>query len=149
MALIIAAALTNTTKTIGGSFASAIFGIVLAMRVLAAATSTASNLSGYLTVWVMCGIGALVAAVLLFFVPKLAFADVADELPGRGGDHPHRVTGEHYSFGASASRITLCGAACATGLMVTRSRFTNPGSSIECTIASAMSSACNGFTTLS
>jgi len=81
VALIIAAALTNTTKTIGGSFASAIFGIVLAMRVLAAATSTASNLSGYLTVWAMCGIGALVAAVLLFFVPKLAFADVADELP--------------------------------------------------------------------
>ena len=68
---------------------------------------------------------------------------------GKGGDRPHRVTGELYSFGASAPRITLCGAACATGLMVTRSRFTNPGSSIECTIASAMSSACNGFTTLS
>jgi MFS family permease len=77
----IAAALTNTTKTIGGSFASAIFGIVLAMGVLAAATSTASSLSGYLTVWIVCGIGALVAAVLLFFVPKLAFADVADGLP--------------------------------------------------------------------
>ncbi|MES2093887.1 MAG: MFS transporter [Actinomycetota bacterium] len=75
----IAAALTNTTKTIGGSFASAIFGIVLAMGVLAAATSTASSLSGYLTVWIVCGVGALVAAVLLFFVPKLAFADVADE----------------------------------------------------------------------
>ena len=79
--LLITAALTNTTKTIGGSFASAIFGIVLAMGVLAVATSTASNPSGYLTLWAMCGIGALVAAVLLFFVPKLAFADVADELP--------------------------------------------------------------------
>jgi MFS family permease len=75
----IAAALTNTTKTIGGSFASAVFGIVLAMGVLTAATSTASSLSGYLTVWIICGVGALVAAVLLFFVPKLAFADVADE----------------------------------------------------------------------
>jgi MFS family permease len=75
----IAAALTNTTKTIGGSFASAIFGIVLAMGVLTAATSTASSLSGYLTVWIICGVGALVAAVLLFFVPKLAFADIADE----------------------------------------------------------------------
>ena len=74
----IAAALTNTTKTIGGSFASAIFGIVLAMGVVTAAANTASSLSGYLTVWIICGIGALIAAVLLFFVPKLAFADVDD-----------------------------------------------------------------------
>ncbi|MBC7402517.1 MAG: MFS transporter [Microbacteriaceae bacterium] len=77
----IAAALTNTTKTIGGSFASAIFGIVLAMGALTEATSTASSLSGYLTVWILCGLGALVAAVLLFFVPKLAFADIAEDLP--------------------------------------------------------------------
>lgn len=75
----IAAALTNTTKTIGGSFASAIFGIVLAMGVVTIATSTASSLFGYMTVWAICGIGALVAAMLLFFVPKLAFADVADD----------------------------------------------------------------------
>ncbi len=75
----IAAALTNTTKTIGGSFASAIFGIVLAMGVLTVASGTASSLSGYLAVWIICGVGALVAAVLLFFVPKLAFADVTDE----------------------------------------------------------------------
>ncbi|CAN5345702.1 N/A [soil metagenome] len=74
----IAAALTNTTKTIGGSFASAVFGIVLAAGVLTAAASTASSLSGYYTVWVICGAGALVAAVLLFFVPKLAFADSSD-----------------------------------------------------------------------
>ena len=46
-----------------------------------------------------------------------------------------------YSFGVSTPLMTLCGAACATGLMVTRSRFTKPGSSMECTIASAMSSA--------
>jgi MFS family permease len=77
----IAAALTNTTKTIGGSFASAIFGIVLAMGVVTVAVSTASSLSGYMTVWIICGVGALVAAVLLFFVPKLAFADVADVEP--------------------------------------------------------------------
>ena len=37
--------------------------------------------SGYLTVWIICGLGALVAAVLLFFVPKLAFADIAEDLP--------------------------------------------------------------------
>ncbi|MCU1420620.1 MAG: transporter [Microbacteriaceae bacterium] len=74
----IAAALTNTTKTIGGSFASAVFGIVLAAGVVAVAGSTASSLSGYMTVWIICGVGALVAAVLLFFVPKLAFADPED-----------------------------------------------------------------------
>jgi MFS family permease len=74
----IAAALTNTTKTIGGSFASAVFGIVLAAGVVTAAAGTASSLVGYLTVWVICGVGALIAAVLLFFVPKLAFADVAE-----------------------------------------------------------------------
>ena len=79
----IATALTNTTKTIGGSFASAIFGIVLAMGVITVAASTASSLSGYMTVWTICGVGALVAAVLLFFVPKLAFAD-ADDAPELG-----------------------------------------------------------------
>ncbi|MES2172144.1 MAG: MFS transporter [Actinomycetota bacterium] len=76
----IAAALTNTTKTIGGSFASAVFGIALAMGVVTVAGSTASSLTGYYTVWIICGVGALVAAVLLFFVPKLAFADADAEL---------------------------------------------------------------------
>lgn len=71
----IATALTNTTKTIGGSFASAIFAIVLAAGAVGAVTATASSLLGYLTVFAICGIGALVAAVLLFLVPKLAFAD--------------------------------------------------------------------------
>lgn len=71
----IATALTNTTKTIGGSFASAIFAIVLAAGAASAVTATASSLLGYLTVFAICGIGALVAAVLLFLVPKLAFAD--------------------------------------------------------------------------
>lgn len=75
----IAAALTNTTKTIGGSFASAVFGIVLAMGLVTAVSATASSLAGYLAVWIICGVGALIAAVLLFFVPKLAFADVAEE----------------------------------------------------------------------
>jgi len=75
----IAAGLTNTTKTIGGSFASAVFGIVLATGVVAAA-GTAASLAGYVTVWTICGVGALLAAVLLFFVPKLAFADVEAEL---------------------------------------------------------------------
>jgi MFS family permease len=74
----IATALTNTTKTIGGSFASATFAIVLAAGAATAVTATASSLLGYLTVFTICGLGALVAAVLLFLVPKLAFADVVE-----------------------------------------------------------------------
>ncbi|HWR84784.1 MAG TPA: MFS transporter, partial [Rhodoglobus sp.] len=78
----VATGLTNTTKTIGGSFASATFAIVLAAG---AVGTTASTLLGYLTVFAICGVTALVAAVLLFLVPKLSFADVeVDEalLPG-------------------------------------------------------------------
>jgi MFS family permease len=75
----IAAGLTNTTKTIGGSFASAVFGTVLAAGIVSAGT-TAASLTGYMTVWTICGAGALLAAVLLFFVPKLAFADVEPDL---------------------------------------------------------------------
>lgn len=71
----IASALTNTTKTIGGSFASSVFAIVLAIGAIQLAGSTASTLFGYYMVWIICGVGALVSAVLLFFVPKLAFAD--------------------------------------------------------------------------
>ncbi|NEN07322.1 MFS transporter [Diaminobutyricibacter tongyongensis] len=74
----IAAALTNTTKTIGGSFASAVFGVVL-LTGATAVTATAASLFGYMLVWTICGLGALVAAVLLFFVPKLAFADALPE----------------------------------------------------------------------
>ena len=33
-----------------------------------------------MTVWAVCGGGALVAMALLFFVPKLAFADVEPEI---------------------------------------------------------------------
>ncbi len=76
----IATGLTNTTKTIGGSFASAIFAIVLAAGAATAVTQTASSLLGYMVVFTICGVGALVAAVLLFLVPKLAFADVDAEL---------------------------------------------------------------------
>jgi MFS family permease len=75
----VASALTNTTKTIGGTFASAVFGVVLAAGVGAAASSTAASLGGYMTVWAICAGGGLLAAVLLFFVPKVAFADEAPE----------------------------------------------------------------------
>jgi len=71
--------MTNTTKTIGGAFASAVFGVVLVAGT-GGSDSTAAPLAGYMTVWAICGVGALVAMVLLFFVPKLAFADVEEDL---------------------------------------------------------------------
>ncbi|MGV8884166.1 MAG: MFS transporter [Microbacteriaceae bacterium] len=75
----IASALTNTTKTIGGSFASSIFAIVLTVGAVQVVGSTASSLFGYMMVWSICGVGALMAAGLLFLVPKMAFADAVDE----------------------------------------------------------------------
>ncbi len=71
----IASALTNTTKTIGGTFASAVFGVVLFAGAGAVASQTAASLGGYLTVWAVCAAGGFLAAALLFFVPKVAFAD--------------------------------------------------------------------------
>ena len=82
-----ATGLTNTTKTIGGSFASAVFGIALlsaAGQTLGevAGAATAAPLTGYLTVWSVCSVTAFVAAAALLFVPKLAFAD-PPLVPGR------------------------------------------------------------------
>jgi MFS family permease len=75
----IASALTNTTKTIGGTFASAVFGVVLAAGAGVVASETAASLGGYLAVWSICAVGGFLAAVLLFFVPKVAFADTLSE----------------------------------------------------------------------
>ncbi|MDE0547263.1 MFS transporter [Microbacterium sp. C7(2022)] len=75
----VASALTNTTKTIGGTFASAIFGVVLAAGAGTIASQTAASLGGYLAVWSICAAGGFLAAVLLFFVPKVAFADSTAE----------------------------------------------------------------------
>ena len=69
--------MTNTTKTIGGAIASSVFAIALATTGSlddSAATGHAP-LSGYLTVWTVCAVTALVAAVSLLVVPKQAFAD--------------------------------------------------------------------------
>ncbi|MGV3733548.1 MAG: MFS transporter [Microcella sp.] len=76
----IATGLTNTTKTIGGAFASAVFAVVLAMTAGQAVTETASTLGSYLVVFAICGGSAVVAALALLVVPKLAFADTAPEL---------------------------------------------------------------------
>ena len=79
-----ATGLTNTTKTVGGAFASAVFGIALLSHVLAEAGAvlgdsgqTAAPLAGYLTVWTICGVTGLAAAAALVLVPRLAFSDPA------------------------------------------------------------------------
>ncbi|RLP80270.1 MFS transporter [Mycetocola lacteus] len=74
----IASALTSTSKTIGGSFSSAIFGIVLIGGAATTVTAGASSLAGYMTVWAVCGLSAAVAVVLLLFVPKLSFSDAPE-----------------------------------------------------------------------
>lgn len=74
----VATGLTNTTKVLGGSFASAVFAIALASgapMMVDGSEGTAGSLSGYVTVWTVCGTTALLAAVALLFVPRLAFAD--------------------------------------------------------------------------
>lgn len=84
----VATGLTNTTKTIGGAFASAAFAIALSTGVAATATSgasTAGSMSGYITVWAICGVTALVAMGFLFAVPKVAFASSADALVAEAG----------------------------------------------------------------
>ncbi|WP_394938498.1 MFS transporter [Psychromicrobium sp. YIM B11713] len=71
-----ATGLTNAIKTLGGSFASCIFGLALASQALragAAGSPTAGSLNGYLLVWMVCGISGILAAVGLFFAPKSAF----------------------------------------------------------------------------
>lgn len=69
-----ATGMTNTTKTLGGAIASAVFALALVHGV-SDASSTAGSLSGYMTVWAICGVTAWVAAVALIFVPKDAFTD--------------------------------------------------------------------------
>ena len=81
----VATGLTNTTKVMGGTFASAVFALVLANgapRLAGGVDGTAGSLSGYVTVWVICGVTALVAAAALGCVPRLAFADPVTAVPG-------------------------------------------------------------------
>ena len=66
----VATGLTNSVKTVGGAIASCAFGIALSAGV---ATGTAGSLAGYITVWTVCGVTALIAAGALFVVPKGAF----------------------------------------------------------------------------
>jgi MFS family permease len=74
----VATGLTNSVKTLGGAVASCVFGIALLGTAGANAVgeTTAGAFGGYVTVWVVCGGTAVVAAVLLaLVVPKQAFTD--------------------------------------------------------------------------
>lgn len=62
-----AAGMTNAIKTVGGAVASAIFAIALAATgSIADPKRGHAPLSGYLTVWAVCAVAALVAATVLF-----------------------------------------------------------------------------------
>lgn len=80
----VATGLTNSVKTVGGAIASCVFGIALlhgVVTTLDGSEGTAGSLAGYMTVWAVCGGTALLAAVLLLFVPKLAFTDRSADVP--------------------------------------------------------------------
>ena len=79
--------MTNTTKTIGGAIASSIFAIALASTgSIADARAGHASLAGYLTVWAVCSVTALVAAACLVVVPSEAFGD--RRRPGRAALTP-------------------------------------------------------------
>jgi MFS family permease len=68
-----ATGMTNATKTIGGAIASSIFAIALASTgSLEDPTEGHAPLSGYLTVWSVCSVAALLAAIGLLLMPKVA-----------------------------------------------------------------------------
>ncbi|WP_082096069.1 MFS transporter [Demequina flava] len=84
----VATGLTNTTKTIGGAFASSAFALALASGATVAldgTESTAGSMSGYIGVWAICGGTAIVATIFLFVVPKVAFSGSGDTLVAEAG----------------------------------------------------------------
>ena len=83
----VATGLTNTTKTVGGMVASAVFALALLSgthTTLAGEAGTAGSFSGYVTVWVICGGTALVGALFLLRAPKGSFEGVPDEVDATG-----------------------------------------------------------------
>jgi MFS family permease len=76
--------MTNTTKTIGGAIASSIFAIALASTgTIEDPSAGHAPLSGYLVVWSVCALTALVAAGCLLVVPRHAFSDRPDIVAGQ------------------------------------------------------------------
>ncbi len=76
-----ATGMTNATKTVGGAIASAVFAIALsATGSIADPKKGHAPLSGYLTVWTVCAVAALLAAVALLMLPRTV-AEEEPELP--------------------------------------------------------------------
>ncbi|GGH33723.1 MFS transporter [Microbacterium album] len=75
----VATGLTNAVKTVGGAIASCIFGIALLNGAAEVADSTAGSFAGYVTVWIVCGGTAVLAAGALTLVPRTAFTDRAPD----------------------------------------------------------------------
>ncbi|GGA70933.1 MFS transporter [Pseudoclavibacter endophyticus] len=89
----VATGLTNAVRMVGGAVASCVFGLALANGVAAASGATAplgddavtaGSLTGYMTVWIVCGASALAAAATLLIVPKRAFVDAPEPVSPAG-----------------------------------------------------------------
>jgi MFS family permease len=77
-----ATGMTNATKTIGGAIASAVFAIALSSTgSIDDPTEGHAPLSGYLTVWSICAVAALLAACALLMLPKQVADEPAEALP--------------------------------------------------------------------
>lgn len=79
----VATGLTNTTKTVGGMVASAAFALALLAgdhTALSGEEGTAGSLGGYMTVWVICGVTALVSCAFLLAAPRGSFEGAPDVL---------------------------------------------------------------------
>ncbi|MGZ4465963.1 MAG: MFS transporter, partial [Nocardioides sp.] len=68
-----ATGMTNATKTVGGAIASSVFAIALATTgSLDDPVKGHAPLAGYLTVWSVCAVAALLAAAVLLVMPREA-----------------------------------------------------------------------------
>lgn len=77
----VATGLTNTTKTVGGMVASAAFAVALLSGnhdTLAGEAGTAGSFGGYMTVWIVCGVTALVSVGFLLMAPAGSFEGAPD-----------------------------------------------------------------------
>jgi MFS family permease len=74
-----ATGMTNATKTVGGAIASAVFAIALTSAgSIKDLEEGQAPLSGYLTVWTICAVTALLAALALLMLQSRATADQID-----------------------------------------------------------------------
>jgi hypothetical protein len=110
----VATGLTNTTKTIGGTFASATFALALSAGVhttLGGAEGTAGSLTGYMTVWAVCGLTAVLAALCLVVIPRLAFADRSSDTAATPPDEPDEPGEPGDRVAGAAGEVDMAGAA--------------------------------------